>query len=211
MKTSQFLCIILAIALAVLGWRMAYGGAEPDTTADSTKIGNPAYDCIMTRASCRAYTDYRPTEEQIDSLLRAGLAAPTARDARPWEIIVVTDRDILDSIASNCKNIRMAAEAPLALVACGNIGIARNRGGDDFWDQDVSAMTENILLAAHSMGLGAVWCGIYPKEERVKFVQKLLEMPDSIIPLSVIPIGQPKSVPQPKDKYDAERIHYNTM
>ena len=209
MKTSQFFCIILVIALAIVSWRLVRGGSSSTETADSLAVTNEAYDCIMTRTSCRAFTDYRPTEAQIDSLVRAGLAAPTARNARPWDIIVITDRDILDTIASECKNIKMAAEAPLALVACGNLGIARSKGGDEYWEQDVSAITENILLAAHSMGLGAVWCGIYPIPERVKFVKELLELPDSIEPLNIIPIGQPKSPLQPKDKYDAERIHYN--
>lgn len=210
MKRSQFFCIILAIALAVVSWQWAGSGRVGAAySADSVAEGNPAYECIMTRASCRSFSDYRPTEEQIDSLVRAGLAAPTARDARAWDIIVVTDRDMLDTIAAECQYIKMAAEAPLALVACGNLGIARAKGGDRYWVQDVSAMTENILLAAHSMGLGAVWCGIYPVPERVKFVQELLELPDSIVPLNVIPIGEPKSKLHPKDKFDAERIHYN--
>ena len=130
MKTSQFFCIILVIALAIVSWRLVRGGSSSTETADSLAVTNEAYDCIMTRTSCRAFTDYRPTEAQIDSLVRAGLAAPTARNARPWDIIVITDRDILDTIASECKNIKMAAEAPLALVACGNLGIARSKGGD---------------------------------------------------------------------------------
>ena len=105
MKTSQFFCIILVIALAIVSWRLVRGGSSSTETADSLAVTNEAYDCIMTRTSCRAFTDYRPTEAQIDSLVRAGLAAPTARNARPWDIIVITDRDILDTIASECKNI----------------------------------------------------------------------------------------------------------
>lgn len=208
MKSSQLFCIVLVAALATVIWRNVSGINDK---AANESGNNEAYDCIMTRTSCRSYTDYRPTEDQIDSLIRAGLAAPTARNARPWDLIVVTDRDILDSIAANCKNITMAAKAPMAIVACGNLRIANEKGGDDYWDQDVSAMTENILLAAHSMGLGAVWCGIYPKADRVEYISRLLELPDSVVPLSVIPVGQPDGKLEPKDKYDTERIHYNSF
>ena len=210
MKTSRLLCIVLAAALAFVSWKLVSNGNQhQESGVAASSSDNKAFDCIMTRTSCRSFTDERPTEEQIDSLLQAAMAAPTARNAQPWQIIVVTDRDILDTIAATCKNIKMAADAPMAFVACGDLTIAEKKGGDEFWDQDLSAVTENILLAAHSMGFGAVWCGIYPVQERVDFVQKLLELPETVVPLSIIPIGRPKNTLSPKDKFDRERIHYN--
>lgn len=209
MKTSHLLCLVLAIALGFVTWKLVSSDSTAAETASAEPSGNEAYDCIMTRSSCRSFTDARPTEEQIDSLLQAAMAAPTARNARPWQIVVITDREILDTIASTYKNIKMAAEAPMAFVACGDLTIANEKGGDEFWDQDLSAVTENILLAAHSMGYGAVWCGIYPIQERVEFIQKLLDLPKTVIPLSVIPIGQPKNPLSPKDKFDRSRVHYN--
>ncbi len=211
MKTSQLLCIALAIALSIVSWRLVKAGSEQADTSATTENAagdNAAYNCIMTRASCRSYSATRPSEAQIDSLLRAAMAAPTARDQRPWEIIVVTDRDILDSIAAHCQNIKMAAEAPLAFIICGNTRL--EEGKDQFWPQDLSAATENLLLAAHSMGLGGVWCGIYPDPERVKFISKLTELPDSIVPLNVVPVGYPKARLTPKDKFNSEQVHYNT-
>ncbi|MCM1348019.1 MAG: nitroreductase family protein [Firmicutes bacterium] len=207
MKTSYFICIILVAALAIVSWQLVKANQAKSCEESTETTDNAAYDCIMSRASCRSFTGERLSEGQIDSLLRAGMAAPTARNQQPWQLVVITDRDILDTIAANQKNIKMAAEAPMAIVACGDMGICGDK--DDFWQQDLSAVTENILLAANSMGLGAVWCGIYPNEERVKFVRELLELPDSIIPLNVIPIGYPATKLSPKEKFNQERVHYN--
>lgn len=210
MKTSQIICVILAAALAVVSWlyvRASSGETAENTAAEAAEATNAAYDCIMTRTSCRSFTDYQLTEPQIDSLLRAGMAAPTARNQQAWQLVVVTDRDILDSIAAS-GHMAMLREAPLAIIPCGDMTIAADKA-KDFWVQDLSAVSENILLAANSMGLGAVWCGVYPVEERVKKISELLELPDNIIPLSCIPVGQPKGKLTPKDKYDEEKIHFN--
>lgn len=209
MKTSQIICLILAAALATVSWlyvRSESGASEENDAAETAGATNEAYDCIMTRTSCRSFTDYRPSEQQIDSLLRAGMAAPTAANQQAWQFVVITDRDILDSIAST-GYMSMLREAPLALVPCGDLTKADK--AKDFWTQDLSAVSENILLAAHSMGLGAVWCGVYPVNDRTRKLSEILELPDSIIPLSCIPVGQPKGKLTPKDKFDEEKIHYN--
>lgn len=209
MKTSQIICLILAAALAVVSWlyvRSASGAGET-ATEETAGVSNAAYDCIMTRTSCRSFTDYRPTEQQIDSLLRAGMASPTARNQQAWQFVVITDRDILDSIAAS-GYMSMLREAPLAIVPCGDMTIAAEKA-KDFWVQDLSAVSENILLAAHSMGLGAVWCGVYPVEERTRRLSEILELPDNVVPLSCIPVGMPKGKLTPKDKFDEDKIHYN--
>lgn len=219
MKTSQILCIVLAAALAIVSWQLATkdsAASGDEKTENNDRPGrhgraasNPAIRNIMTRTSCRAFADKRVTEAQIDTLVRAAMAAPTARNQQPWQIVVITDREILDSIASNCGNIKMASQAPLAIVVCGDLKIAREKQAEEFWVQDVSAASENVLLAANAMGLGAVWCGIYPIPERMDFICSLLELPDDIVPLNVIPVGIPKDELHPKDKFLEDRVHYN--
>lgn len=200
MNTSRILNLLLAAALVVLAVKLAAGYLpEPSGTA---------IDCILTRTSIRAYED-RPVEEaKVEQLLRAAMAAPSARNEQPWAFVVVRDRATLGAMAERLPYAKMAAEAPLAIVACGD------RGNDPekpnrWWVQDVSAATENLLLAAHAMGLGAVWTGVYPDSARVEIIRKLLGLPANIVPLNVIPIGYPAESPIPKDKWKPAKIRYD--
>lgn len=219
MKTSYFLIAILAIALGFTSYKLASQPSDRPTektspdgasgaTARSIASSDP-YQAIMTRTSVRAYSDRKVGKHQIDSLLHAAMAAPTAMNKQPWSFVVINDRQILDSIAANCPNIKMAAEAPVAIAVCGDMNLAIEGNGRDYWIQDCSAATENLLVAANAMGLGAVWCGIYPIPDRVKFISDLLGLPESIVPLNIIPIGYPNAATSPKDKFDAKRIHTN--
>lgn len=215
MKTSHFIIIILAIALVFATVKIATDNppANDTVTADAVTGASPsgknkAYDCIMSRSSVRAYSDKAVTDSRIDSLLRAAMAAPTAKNQQPWHIVVITDRAILDSIAANLPNIKMAAQSQLAIAICGNLDKAIEGEGKDYWIQDCSAATENLLLAAHSMGLGAVWCGIYPITPRVEFISSLLQLPANLIPLNIIPIGYPAAPQSPKEKFDSTAITY---
>jgi len=142
--------------------------------------------------------------EKIELLIRAGMAAPSSRDRRPWEFIVVTDRLILDEMGEKLPFARMLKETKQAIVVCGDTTLS-----DNAWFLDCSAASQNILLAAESMGLGAVWTAAYPYEDRIESVRNVLQLPDHIIPLNVIPVGYPIGNEQPKDKYDKARIHYN--
>lgn len=211
MKTSCFIIIIMGIAMAGMAAKIMLGTSEhkADTGLEETSAGPITIETIMTRTSVRAYSDRPVSEATVDTLLRAAMAAPTARNAQPWQFVVITDRAKLDSIAADNQNIKMAAEAPLAIAVCGDMSKAIEGHGQDYWIQDCSAATENLLLAAHAMGLGAVWCGIYPIHERVAFVSSLLSLPDHIIPLNIIPIGYPKAAGTPKEKFDSLNIHYN--
>lgn len=211
MKTSYLLNVLLAIALVLLSVKIVFfeksdteTQAAPQTDSQSEIIDN-----IFTRTSVRSYSDRQISDGQIDTLLRAAMAAPTAVNKQPWQYVVIKNRATLDTIASRFNNIKMAAQAQAAVVVCGDLGKTLDGDGQAYWIQDCSAATENLLLAAHGLGLGAVWCGIYPIEQRVKTVKELLSLPDTIIPLNIIPIGYPKHPgQQPKDKYDAARIHY---
>ncbi|MDE6682883.1 MAG: nitroreductase family protein, partial [Muribaculaceae bacterium] len=165
---------------------------------------------IMTRTSVRSYSDKKVAKETVDTLLRAAMAAPTAMNKQPWRFVVIEKRELLDSIAAKFKSMTMAAKAPLAVVMCGDMTAAIEGEGREYWVQDVSAASENLLLAAHAVGLGAVWCGIYPIAERVNDFSKMLELPENIVPMACICIGYPEGINQPKDKWKPEYVHYNS-
>lgn len=157
---------------------------------------------ILARKSVRQYIN-RPVEpEKVDLLLRAGMAAPSGSDKRPWSFVVVQDRARLDSMAARLPYAKMLTRAPMAIVICGDT--LRSA----LWEQDCCAVTENILLAAESMGLGAVWTAAYPYSERVEAVRRYTGLPENIVPLCVVPVGYPEGKQAPKDKYDASKIHY---
>lgn len=165
-----------------------------------------AIEAILTRRSVRSYTDQPVSEDTIQLLLEAAVSAPSAGNQQPWQFIVITDREILRSIPTVHPYAAMLNQAPLAIAVCGDLSRERFHG---FWAQDCSAATQNILLAARASGLGAVWLGVYPLEDRVKGLQKLLDMPDSVIPLSLISIGFPTSEQRRVDRLEAGRIHRN--
>lgn len=165
---------------------------------------------IATRASDRVFGDEPiKIDAVIEPLLQAAMAAPSAMNRQPWEFVVVTDRELLKQIAEQTKKTPAVSDAQFAIVVCGNMKEAIEGEGREYWVQDCSAATENLLLAAHSMGLGAVWCGIYPIEDRVIPLQKLLELPEYIIPLNIVPVGIPKEPAKPKDKWKKEKIHWD--
>lgn len=166
-------------------------------------------EAIHARTSIRSYQPQEVEDEKIEQLLRAAMAAPTATNKQPWAFIVIRDQEILNELSSTLPYTKMAKDAPLAIVVCGDLNKAISGAGMEYWVQDASAATENLLLAAQGLGLGAVWSGVYPMEERVKEVQKILLLPKDIIPLNVIPIGYPAENPLPKDKWKPENIHYN--
>ena len=169
----------------------------------SGKEANIVYENIMNRKSVRNYTPQPVKKELLDTLVRAGMAAPTSRDIRPWEFIIITDNEILQSLGEKLPFAKMLKETKQAIVVCGD------SIKSDAWVQDCSAATENILLAAESLGLGAVWTAAFPYPDRIKAVSETLKLPANIIPLCVIPLGYPAGKNTPKNKYNPSVIHYN--
>jgi nitroreductase len=212
MNKSNILNIILAISLVVISIKAAYFSYQEKSSeaCEERTTENAILNNILTRTSIRDYENKQIDECKIDSLLQAAMSAPTARNQQPWKFVVINDKEILKTISEQFKSMRMAEKAPIAIVVCGDLDLALDGEGRDYWVQDASAATENLLLAAHSMGLGAVWCGIYPIQERVDTLSKLLNLPDNIVPLNVIPIGYPAENPNPKDKWKPENVRYNT-
>lgn len=209
---SVVLNIVLAIVVVVLSVRLASDKATVDKSADAHQSVNAeqaVLDNIATRTSVRDY-EARPVEkEKIEKMLRAAMAAPTAMNKQPWHFVVVDQRNVLDALAGANPYAKMLKKAPLAIVVCGNTDKMIEGGGRDFWIQDGSAATENLLLAAHAMGLGAVWTGAYPSEERCISISKVLSLSDNLIPLNMIVVGYPAEQPQPKQKFKEENISYN--
>lgn len=162
---------------------------------------------IFERTSVRKYTNEPVSEDEIELLLKAGMAAPSARNIQPWEFIVIQNKDTLNKLAQIGQNAHMLSEAPLAIIVCAD----KNKEYDpeiNFWVQDCAAATQNIMLQAVELGLGSVWIGGYPKKTMVEPVLEILNLPENIIPVSIISIGHPAEKIQPKDKFDKNKIHY---
>lgn len=213
MKT-RIIALALAIALVVVSISLVVVSNRTkcdNNQSNNNNITEVVYQNIMTRTSVRAFTNQNVETDKIEKLLRAAMAAPSAMDKRPWHFIVVTDPDQLTAIAQQTPNARMAARAPLAIVVCGDMNKEADGWERDYWIQDVSAATENILLAAHGMGLGAVWTGTWPSQERCAAVANIVGAPDNIIPFATIVIGYPEGEVNVKDKWDVANISYGTF
>ena len=165
-----------------------------------------AMEAILTRRSVRTYTDAPVPEDVTKALLEAAMSAPSAGNQQPWQFVVIDDRDTLNAITGVHPYANMLKHAPLAIVVCGDLARERFNG---FWVQDCSAATQNLLVAARARGLGAVWLGVYPLEDRVTGIRDLIGLPESIIPLAVVSIGYPAMAQGPVDRYEEERIHRN--
>ncbi len=159
-------------------------------------------DTIFARRSIREYTQEPVSDENIEMLLKAAMAAPSASNRKPWQFIVVTRRETLDALAENHPHGKMLFEAPLCISVCGDLTEMER-----YWVQDCSAATENLLLAATALGLGAVWLGVYPRDERVAAVRPILNLPDHITPLNVVSIGHPAEEKPSRTQYDEARVH----
>ena len=173
------------------------------TTTMQTPIDN-----ILTRVSVRQFTGEPISQQQIDTLLHCAMAAPSALNKQPWAFIVITDAALLQRIGNEMPNSRCQNNPACAFVPCGDLTKAIP-DLPEFWINDVSAATENLLLAAHAMGLGAVWTGVHPSAERVAQLQGILGLPEHIVPLCIVPVGYPAETPAVKHKYTTSNIHYN--
>ncbi len=169
----------------------------------------PAYENIITRTSIRNFTDQPIPDDIKSALVFAGMSAPSGVNKQPWEFILVDDPETLKTLADTLPYAKMTAQAPMAIAVCGNSD--RFLEGDDstLWVQDVAAASENILLAAHAFGLGAVWTCLYPHEDRMAIAADTLALPEGIVPFSLIPVGYPAKTHKPIDKWHSDRVHHN--
>jgi len=163
-----------------------------------------ALEAIFTRRSIRRYTDQPVGSEALKTLLEAGMNAPSANNRQPWHFVVVDARDKLEAITHVHPYSQMLKQAPIAIVVCGDTTLS-----ESFWVQDCSAATENILVAARALGLGTVWLGVYPREDRTADIAGLFQLPPEIRPLCIIAVGWPAEEKGRVDRYSVERVHDN--
>jgi nitroreductase len=163
-------------------------------------------DAILGRRSIRKYSPQAVDQELIRELLTAAMSAPSAGNEQPWHFVVIKDKNLLNEIPKFHPHSSMLREAPLAILVCGDLTLEKYKG---YWVQDCSAATQNLLLAAHARGLGAVWLGIYPIDERVEGMRKLLSLPEHIVPLSVVSLGYPAERKSPLNRFQESRVHDN--
>ncbi len=163
-----------------------------------------ALEAILTRRSIRRYTSQEVTDETINQLLKAAMSAPTAGN-EPWHFLVIRDRATLDQIPNFHPHSQMLKQCQVGIAICGDPTIETLKGR---WLLDCAAATENILVAANALGLGACWVGIYPVEERIQGLRDLLGIPGHVIPLSMTSIGYPAEQKEPSARFRPERIHY---
>lgn len=204
MKIQNLLIVLLAAGLAFV----SYKWASSESSDKTEPTVNAALENIMTRTSVRAYTADTISSDDVETLLKAAMAAPSAGNKQPWRFVVIKSRATLDSIGANFGSMKMATQAPLAILVCGDTDATFPEDGRDYWIEDTSAAMENLLLAAHSINLGAVWCGVYPKTDRVKAFSEIFSLPENIIPMGLAVIGHPEGSQAPKDKWNTDNVHY---
>ncbi len=163
-------------------------------------------EALFKRRSIRKYTPKEVSDDEIKELIRAGMCAPSAGNEQPWHFIVINVRGLLDEIPRVHPYSQMLREAPAAILVCGDLTLEKHAG---FWVQDCAAATENILVAIAAKGLGSVWLGVYPREDRVEGLRQLLRLPKNIVPFALLPVGHPAETKPPKTEFDFSRVRYN--
>ncbi len=169
-----------------------------------------AVDVIHQRTSIRSFHDRKVSREQLETIVRAGMAAPSAMNKQPWKFIVIEDPEVLQALG-DIPTSKMARQAPAAIIVCGDLEKAGEGWLQQYWIQDCSAATQNILLAITDLGLGGVWTGIYPAEDRMEIVSDLLNLPETLIPLNVIPLGYSADTKEPMDKWKPDNVQWGVF
>ncbi len=164
------------------------------------------FETILTRRSIRQFTSKTIDEELQKKLLQAAMQAPSARNTQAWQFVVIDDRQILREISNIHPYADMLKQAPLAIAICGDFQLEESV---DYLALNCAAATENILLAVHAFGLGAVWLAIHPRKQRIKDLRNLLNLPDDIIPISLVAVGYPKEQKGLANRFNPEKVHYN--
>ena len=174
------------------------------TAADAGNAGMDTLTAIRTRRSVREYSEKPVSDKDIELLLRAAMAAPSANNTQPWEFVVIKSREKIQEAVEKTVFPALAKSAPLAILTCVDTKL---EGLKDSGVLALSACTQNLLLAAHASGLGAVWTASYPREERMQKMRNFLGLPEHIIPMALVVIGHPKEVPAPVDRFNPARVH----
>ena len=208
----------ILLSAAVLIALVAVSCGSRETAPASTGVDTETIKTILQRKSVRSFTDQPIPAEYMEAMLKAAMAAPTGSNIQPWHFVVLTDKTKYEKVFENNFNMRIFNSAAAVVVFCADTTVARpprdNPNGTPIvrpngtWRDDLGACTENFLLAAESLGLGAVWTAAYPYSDRYASMKRELGLPDPILPYCAVAIGYPAGDEQPKDKWKPERIHY---
>jgi nitroreductase len=196
MKHKLLLTALAALTLTIM-----------NSCTGNTNSSDAVFENIFNRKSVRSFTSEPVSEEHVEAMLKAAMAAPTAVNYQPWRFVVVTERTQLDAMAEMLPYAKMLKQAPLAIVVCGETTWFEGHE-NPYWQQDCSAATENLLLAAEALGLGAVWTGVYPNMQLAGPLCEFLGLPETVQPLCAIPIGHHDGTAKPRDKWKPENVHY---
>jgi nitroreductase len=164
------------------------------------------YQAILSRRSIRQFRKNSVSDQLCTKLLKAAMQAPSAHNTQPWHFIVIDKREIMNEIINFHRWAKMLDHAPLAIAVCGDRTLENST---EYMALNCAAATQNILLTAHGIGLGAVWLGIYPRNERMEKLSKILKLPQSIIPISIVAIGHPAEIKSQELRYREDRVHKN--
>ncbi len=159
---------------------------------------------LFSRRSIRRYLTGEVTRNDLELILRAGMSAPSAGNEQPWHFIIIRDRHTLQELSATHRYAEMVAHASLSILVCADMSVVKHV---DYWPQDCAAATENMLIAVHSLGLGSVWVGVYPRQARVDEVCRVIRLPDNIVPFSLLPVGFPDEKKAGADRFLTDRIH----
>ncbi len=182
-----------------------------ENTIDPKEKAKIVIENIMSRTSDRMFDPSKEIgEETLQILLRAGMAAPSAVNRQPWQFVVVTNRQLLDRLGAELPYCHMATQAPAAIVVCGDKSRFLEGDDNELWTQDLSAASENILLAAHALGIGSVWTCLYPHKDRMAAAWDILQIPEDFVPFNVIPLGYVAQSHTPLDKWNPAAVTYRT-
>lgn len=162
---------------------------------------------ILNRKSVRQYNEEQIEKEDLITILKAGMAAPSTCNFQPWNFIIIQNKNTLNDMADIHKYAKMFKNAKAGIIVTGDMQKTL-KNSEDYWIEDCSAATENILLAIEALGLGGVWTGIYPSENRVNKLKNYFNLPKNIIPFNLIAIGHPKGKQNIKNKWDESKIHW---
>ena len=210
MRTMVTVIVVGTMAMMIFSLRGELAEAKAKLVAAKADGEPGLFETIAARTSIRKFDPSKPVSDaDIEKILKAGMCAPSAMDRRPWEFIVVRDKAKLAALGSRLPYSRCGNGAQAAIVVCGNLDNGLPGRGKEYWIHDCSAATMNILLAAKGLGLGAVWTGVYPGEDRVAVVREVLSIPEGYAPLNVIPLGYSAENPMPKDKWNSAKVHHD--
>ena len=206
---------ILILAAAA----MLFGACCDKQEAVTVNTADVVMKNILSRKSVRSYNGEAIPDTVMQNLLRAAMSAPTGMDVRPWSFVVLTDKSQYETIFEGNGNMKKFMESGAIVVVCADTTVTRPTREDPdgpavtspnpMWRDDVAAATENLLLAVEAYGLGACWTACYPYPDRMDPIKKALQLPPTVVPYAVVPVGYHDGTTQPTDTWDPARVHYN--